>query len=101
MPSTCDTIEETKQLSLSVNALLPIYIKTTYCKEPIYETVTYNPSQALTLATEQYLTKIREISDLQILSAHTVWSEDETGYTLTKTLSCIENIAKKVPIQTN
>ena len=102
MPSSCDTMRvETKQLSLTPELLLPIFVETTYYATPVYTEVSYTAQQAERLALEAYLEKCKQIPDLQILSCTTRWEEGEEGYTLVKVLDCIENIAKKVPIQTN
>ncbi len=102
LPSSCDTMRvETKQLSLTPELLLPIFVETTYYATPVYTEVSYTAQQAERLALEAYLEKCKQIPDLQILSCTTRWEEGEEGYTLVKVLDCIENIAKKVPIQTN
>ncbi len=102
LPSSCDTMKtEIKQLSLSPKFLLPILTETTYRETPIYRNVVYDETQAMHLALEAYLAQCKDIPDLQILSCQTKFEKNEEGYTLTKVLDCIENIAKKVPIQTN
>ncbi len=102
LPSSCDTIKsESKQLSLSPDLLLPVFIKTTYHEMPVLENVTHSEEEALRLATEEINEKIAALSQCRILSSSIEWTENQDSYTLTKKITCIENIAKKVPIQTN
>ena len=102
LPPSCDTMStEIHQLSLSASHLLPLFVKTTYQTSEIRQQVNRTSEEALRLANEEYVRIKGQIPDLVVLSEKTTFTETETAYVMTKTISCIENIAKKVPIQTN
>jgi similar to stage IV sporulation protein len=102
LPTSCDTIkEEIIQLSLTDDLLLPIYQKTVYAEIPITENVTYTEEQARRIAAERIQMQVDEIQDLLMLSDHVAFWETEDGYTMTRELTCIEDIAEVVPIITN
>ena len=101
-PASCDTIkEETVQLSLYKDLMLPIYEKTVYLEIPITERVSYTEEQAQRIAAEEIAAQMAGIDGLSVLESEVIFTEDDHSYTMTRTITCIENIAKVVPIKTN
>ena len=102
LPSSCDTIKsERRRLSVFGDLLLPVFVETKYTAVPILQTVTHTKEEARRLANEELNRQLDALSDLSILSEKTIFQENKDGYTLTRELVCIENIAKKVPIEVN
>ncbi|MBE6672981.1 MAG: hypothetical protein E7599_05625 [Ruminococcaceae bacterium] len=102
LPQSCDTIrEETVQLSLYRDLMLPIYEKKVYLEIPITERVSYTEEQAQRIAAEEIASQMAKIDGLSVLESEVIFTEDDHSYTMTRTITCIENIAKVVPIKTN
>ena len=100
--SSCDTIQsETKRLYLHPQLLLPFYLKTTYVETPIEQTVSHLEDEARRLAGEEIARQMDVLSQFRILTSQSEWTESEDAYTLTLRVTCIENIAVKIKIQTN
>ena len=98
----CDTIrEESKRLCLSASLPLPISLEYRYLEEPVTKEVRYQSDDAKRLANEELQKQLAEIRGLQILTSKQSWEEEPECYRLTFSMTCVENIAMRVPIQIN
>lgn len=102
LPSSCDTIRrESDRLCISPSFPLPISMERCYLETPVLAEVSYSSEEAMRLANEELQRQLGSVPGLQILTSRHSFTEEKDRYVLNFSISCIENIAERVPIQIN
>ncbi|MBQ1936083.1 MAG: hypothetical protein II351_04465, partial [Clostridia bacterium] len=79
----------------------PISMERCYLETPVLAEVSYSSEEAMRLANEELQRQLGSIPGLQILTSRHSFTEEKDRYVLNFSISCIENIAERVPIQIN